>query len=203
MTMPALATGLPRLVSRTAPMIVALALVSGCQVKYPTATLPPADALPEPTTTYLDLGRTLLRQNRIDLARDAFIRSLRTEGSTAAALTGAGIAAERQGLLSEAQRFFERAKALAPGSVLAHNNLGAVHYRLGEYHAARRAFRTAFALSSGTNQVAAKNLTMSELAIARASEGADVTIRNPVQIQRLGSGHYSLQPDEPEQSGEE
>ncbi|MEL6997699.1 MAG: tetratricopeptide repeat protein [Pseudomonadota bacterium] len=136
------------------------------------------------------------------MARDAFIRSIRVEGASAAALTGAGLAAEKQGLLNEAQRFFERARLLAPDSVLAHNNLGAVHYRLGEYHAARRAFRTAFALSSGANQVAAKNLTMSELAIARASEGADVVVRNPIQLMRLGSGHYTLQPDEPVEPGE-
>lgn len=187
---------------RVASVFFALLLAAGCQLQSPTAKLPPADALPAPQTTYLALGRTLLKQNRVDLARDAFIRSIRVEGASAAALTGAGITAEKQGLLNEAQRFFERARLLAPDSVLAHNNLGAVHYRLGEYHAARRAFRTAFALSSGASQIAAKNLTMSELAIARASEGPDVIVRNPIQLMRLGSGHYTLQPDEPVEQGE-
>ncbi len=176
-------------------LCVAVVVMAGCQMNAQTVKLPRADALPAPKTTYLDLGRDLLRQNRIDLARDAFIRSLRVEGVTAAALTGAGIAAERQGLLSEAQSFFEKARAEVPDSVLAHNNLGAVHFRLGEYHAAKRAFQAAFALSSGKNGIAAQNLGLAELAIAREAEINPAPARNPIRLQRLGSGAYKLEPD--------
>ena len=176
-------------------LCAAVLMMAGCQMNGQTVKLPQADALPAPTTTYLDLGRDLLRQNRIDLARDAFIRSLRVEGVTATALTGAGIAAERQGLLSEAQSFFEKARAEVPDSVLAHNNLGAVHFRLGEYHAARRAFQAAFALSSGKNDIAARNLGLAELAITREAEINPKPARNPIQLQRLGTGAYKLEPD--------
>jgi tetratricopeptide (TPR) repeat protein len=177
------------------PFCLCALLVSGCQMNQQSVKLPRADALPVPKTSYLDLGRDLLRQNRIDLARDAFIRSLRVEGVTAAALTGAGIAAERQGLLSEARSFFEKARAEVPDSVLAHNNLGAVHFRLGEYHAAKRAFQAAFALSSGKNDIAAQNLGLAELAIARQAEINPAPARNPIRLQRLGTGAYKLEPD--------
>ena len=174
----------------------ALALtLAACQMG-PAVKLPPQDPLPTPRMSYLELGRTLLRQNRVDLARDAFIRSLRVEGTTAAALSGAGVAAEKQGLLNEAQQFFSQARALAPESVLAHNNLGAVHYRMGEYHAARRSFQAAFALSSGKNQVAAKNLGMAELAIAREEDRNPKEVPNPIPLKRLGTGVYQLGTDE-------
>ena len=177
-----------------AAMLLALSL-PGCQMQYSGTKLTAADPLPTPASSYLDLGRSLLQQNRVDLARDAFIRSLRTEGASAAALTGAGIAAERQGLLNDAKSFFLRARKVAPQSVLAHNNLGAVHYRLGEYHAARRAFQAAFALSSGSNSIAGKNLGLAEIAIQRAKDNSPQPARNPIQLQRLGSGAYTLQRD--------
>ena len=177
-------------------IVAALALnLAGCATQSPLVKLPASDTLPTPTGSYLDLGRALLQQSRIDLAYDAFIRSIRIEGTTAAAFTGAGIAAERQGLLSEARSFFEKARAQAPNSVLAHNNLGAVHFRLGEYHAARRAFQAAFALSSGKNEIAARNLNVAELAIEREGENGANLARNPIQLQRMGSGAYKLEPD--------
>lgn len=170
-------------------------MLAGCQMTGQSVTLEPADPLPQPRSSYLDLGRTLLQQNRVDLARDAFIRSLRTEGITPEALTGAGIAAERQGLLGEARKFFIQAREKAPESVMAHNNLGAVHYRLNEFHAAKRAFQAAFALSSGKNEIAAKNLGLAELAIQREAEANPSLARNPIQLQRLGTGAYKLEPD--------
>lgn len=175
-------------------LFAVIVLVSGCQMTGPPVKLEAADALPVPRGSYLDLGRTLLQQNRIDLARDAFIRSLRVEGVTAEALTGAGISAERQGLMGEARSFFEQAQERAPDSVMAHNNLGAVHYRLGEYHAAKRAFQAAFALSSGKNTIAAKNLGLAELAIQRQEEQSPTLARNPILLQRLGTGAYKLEP---------
>lgn len=177
------------------PGLAAIVLLSACQMQ-PRTPLPAADPLPTPKVSYLELGRTLLQQNRLDLARDSFIRSLRTEGVTAEALSGAGVAAEKQGLLNEARSFFERARQLAPSSVLAHNNLGAVHYRLGEYHSARRAFQAAFALSSGQSQIAAKNLGMAELAIQREDAINPSDAPNPVPLQRLGTSVYKLGTDD-------
>ena len=183
---------------RVASMVAGLALLgtSACQLdaQNPLAQLTPPRELPPPDLrgTYLNLGRSLLASNQPDLAHDAFIRSIRVEGLTAAALTGAGLASERQGLLREAKRYFLRAKTLSPESVLAHNNLGVVLYRLGEYHEAKQAFRAAFALSSGTNSVAQHNLGLADFAIAR-EEGRTLELaENPVAIRRLGSGVYTL-----------
>lgn len=157
----------------------------------PTAELTPSEALPQPTGSWIDLGRRLLAANQPMQAEHAFIRSMRVEGMTATALTGAGIAAQRQGLLTEAVRYFERAKELDPASVAAHNNLGAALYGLGEIHAARQAFRTAFALSSGTSREAAQNLGMADLAVAQAEADAEpaADARN---LQRTGSAQYKL-----------
>lgn len=168
--------------------------VAGCQldIQHPLAELPPAQELPETRGTYLDLGRSLLASNQPELAHDAFIRSIRVEGLTATALTGAGISVERQGLLRDARRYFERARALSPDSVLAHNNLGVVLYRLGAYHEARQAFQSAFALSSGTNTVAQHNLGLTDFALRREESNGIRIAENPVPVQRLGSGVYTL-----------
>ena len=177
---------------------------SACQPGQhsPLSAFQPASTLPEPEGTYLNMGRSLLAANMIDEARQAFIRSLHTEGLTAAALTGAGLASERQGLLRDAKRYFEKARVLEPESVAVHNNLGAVHYRLGEYYLAKQAFQAAFALSSGTNQVAEHNLGLSELAIRREENRELAVQANPVPIQRLGSGVYTLtDPKKAEQEG--
>lgn len=182
------------------PGIMALALVAlaGCELAapHPVVELPPATTLPEPTGSWFDLGTKLLAAGQPAQAHDAFIRSMRVEGMTAAAFTGAGVAAQRQGLLTEAKRYFERAKELDPGSIAAHNNLGAALYGLGEIQAARHAFRIAFALSSGASKQAAQNLTMAELAIARteaeAAAGEPPLLPNPRRLQRLGSAEYKL-----------
>lgn len=176
---------------------LALALivaVAGCELlpRSPLAELEPPDALPEPTTTWLELGRRLLAADRPDQAHDAFLRSLRVEGVTAAALTGAGVAAERRGLLTDARRLFERARTQAPESVTAHNNLGAVLYRLGEMDAARRAFQAALALSDGTDEVAARNLGIIAAATRRAGPANTELADNPYRLQRLGPARFRL-----------
>lgn len=169
--------------------------VAGCELlpRDPLAELEPPPALPQPKTSWSDLGRQLLADDRPDQAHDAFIRSLRVEGVTAATLTGAGVAAERQGMLTEAWRYFDQARLRAPGSVTVQNNLGAVLYRLGELHEARDAFRAALALSSGTSEVAARNLSISEAAIRRTAVGkGPPPAQNPHQLERLGPARYRL-----------
>lgn len=180
-----------------------LFVTAGCQlqVQNPVSQFQPAQQLPDIRGTYLDLGRSLLASNQPDLAHDAFIRSIRVEGLTAAALTGAGLASERQGLLHDAKRYFLRAKTMEPASVLANNNLGVVLYRLEEYNAAKQAFQAAFALSSGTNKVAQHNLGLTEFAIARELDRGLALAENPTTVQRLGSGVYTL--SQPATVGEE
>lgn len=172
-----------------------LLVLAGCSLTPAAGPLTKLDAaprLPEPRTTYLDLGRQYLQAGEIDQAKRAFVRSIRVEGITAPALTGAGIAAEKQGLLTEARRFFERARLKAPSSVVAHNNLGAVLYRMGAYHEAKQAFQAAFALSSGSNRVATHNLALSELAIQKKRNENLPALPNPLPVQREGSGEYKL-----------
>ena len=175
---------------------VLVLLTAGCQPAGPRVVLEPPNPLPEPATTYLDLGINLLRTNQNDLARKAFIRSIRTEGATAEAFSGAGVAAERQNLLGEALKFFEKAHRLAPESVLTNNNLGAIHYRMGDYHAAKRAFQAAFAISSGTSEISEKNLAISNIAIERENERYAPVVSNPVLVQRLGTGVYKIGPSD-------
>lgn len=182
--------------SATVLATILLLLAAGCQPTSPPIVLEPANPLPEPRTTYLDLGINLLRVNQNDLARKAFIRSIRVEGATAEAFSGAGVAAERQNLLGEAQKFFEQAHRLAPESVLTNNNLGAIHYRMGDYHAAKRAFQAAYAISSGTSEISQKNLAISNIAIERENERYAPVVGNPVLVQRLGTGVYKIAPSD-------
>ncbi len=171
-----------------------LFVLSGCEFLPPslTAALPPAEQLPETQDTYLDLGRRLLEQGEVDLAHHAFIRSIRVEGVTAEALSGAGVAMERKGLLTEARRYFEHAVRVAPRSPIAHNNLGAVEYRIGAYHEARQAFLVALRLSGGENAVAQQNLRLTEHALRLAEADGLALGPNPVPLQRVGSGEYSI-----------
>lgn len=186
-------------------LVVAACALTGCQFgkTKPLEEVQAPTALPEPETTYLALGRQMLKIGDLDRAKDAFIRSLRTEGRTADALSGAGVAAEKQGLLREAKTYFELAVDVVPTSVVAHNNLGAVLYRLGEYHAAKQAFLAAFALSSGSNKVANRNLGITELAIRREEQRLVPITENPRALQRLGSGEYKLNTDTKTDNGED
>lgn len=154
---------------------------------------PPPPPLPDPETTWLNLGRELLAADRPDEAREAFVRSLRVEGVSAAALTGAGIAAERQGMLAEARRHFEAARLRAPRSATAHLNLGAVLYRMGELHAARRAFQAALELSGGTNEFARRNIAISDAAILRAEAATGGNAApDPLRVERIGPARFRL-----------
>jgi Tfp pilus assembly protein PilF len=173
---------------------MALSLAAGCASLpgNPLVALEPEPQLPQSESTYLNMGRHLLRSNQPRLAKQAFIRSLRVEGVTAEALTGAGLAYEREGLMRDALRYFQRAARVAPNSVLAHNNLGAALYRLGRHHEAKQAFLAAFALSSGKNRIAERNLGVTELALAREDDTAVGLEPNPMPVQRMGTGEYTL-----------
>jgi Flp pilus assembly protein TadD len=143
---------------------------------------------------YLALGKRYLNIDQPELAYDAFMASIRVEGLTAEALTGAGIASEKQGLLTEARRHFDRALALDPESLAANNNLGVVLFRLREYYPAREAFRAAFALSSGQNEIAERNLNRVEEVVAQieAAEKSDPAVS--YRVVRLGTNEFRITP---------
>jgi len=151
------------------------------------------------TNSYLSLGRRLLVAGEPDLAMKAFLTSMSAEGISAEAMTGAGIAAQQQGLLTSARRYFEQARELAPESVIAHNNLGVVLYKMKEYYPARNEFRRAYALSSGKSEMAERNLNRAEATIARMEK---VTKTDPAishEVIRLGTSEFRLmEVDSPE-----
>ena len=126
----------------------------------------PASSEPLQPASFLSLGNRMLSAREPDLAMKAFLSSMSVDGISAEALTGAGIAAQQQGLLTTARRYFEQAGAFAPESVVAHNNLGVVLYMLKEYYPARDEFRSAFALSNGASEMAERNLNQIEAMIA-------------------------------------
>jgi Flp pilus assembly protein TadD len=182
-------------------------IVSGCTETGPLANLEsrptnPAVAAQAPGNGgYLALGKRYLSIDEPELAYDAFVASMRTEGLTAEALTGAGIASEKQGLLTEARRFFDRALTLDPESLAANNNLGVVLFRLKEYYPAREAFRAAFALSSGQNEIAERNLNRVEVVVAQIEEAEKSDPAVSYRVVRLGTSEFRITPA-PEESPE-
>lgn len=142
--------------------------------------------------TYLELGARLLYAREPELAQKAFTASLSHEGVSVQALTGMAIAVQQQGLLTESRRYLERARDLAPDSVTTNNNLGVVLFALKEYHAARNAFRVAYALSSGTNELAERNLNEIDEVIAQIDETGEVDPAITYRVERLGSSEFRL-----------
>ena len=180
------------------------ALLGGCAssgaVPLPPPEEPTEGALAEAGESWLTIGKRLLTAGEHELAMQAFERSLVLEGPSAEAMTGAGLAAEAQGLLTMAARYFEKARDLAPASVVAHNNLGVVLFRLDEPYRARQAFLTAFALSDGTSPMAMQNLRLSEQVIAeREAKLAVVDAAMNFRVDRRGSSEFKLSPLKPTQ----
>lgn len=151
---------------------------------------PTPQVRPEPAQSYLSLGKSLLATNEPALAMRAFTASMSTEGVTPEAMTGAGIAARRQGLLTAARRYLEEARSLAPRSPAVHNNLGVVLLELKEYHAARAAFRTAVELSAEENDAALENLARAEAAISRQAPPTDEA--GTPRVVRLGTDRFQI-----------
>lgn len=183
-------------------MASALAL-GGCAMPAADARFePPPERRPAPGDSYLALGTRLLAVNEPAMAMKAFAASLSAEGVSAEAMTGAGMAAERQGLLTTARRYFEHARDLAPGSATAHNNLGVVLFRLREYDAAAAAFRSALALSDGGSEAARRNLERTEAVLAGLGEeegGEESAISQ--RVVRLGTSAFLLTEAPPAETG--
>ena len=178
-------------------VLIGAALLGGC-ASSEGVTLPPPEApiersLADYGGSWLTAGKRLLSAGEPELAMQAFERSLVLDGPSAEAMTGAGLAAEAQGLLTMAARYFERARDLAPDSVAVHHHLGVVLFRLDEPYRARQAFQTAFALSDGTNPMAMQNLRLSEQVIAeREAKLAVVDAAMNFRVDRRGSSEFKL-----------
>lgn len=166
-----------------------LLVLAGCAGLEP-APFAGVEPPPPVTDASIERGRALLATGEYDLAYRTFIQHLRTGDRPAAAFSGAALALEAQGLLYQSQDLFERARDLAPGSATVHNNLGVVYYKLGEYELARQSFRTAFAVSSGQNGMAAHNMAAAERAIEARRVAADPAIT--MALTRTGRGAYEL-----------
>lgn len=165
---------------------------SGELISSSTGLVVPAKVEPRPAESYLTLGNRLLAAGEPDLAMKAFLRSMSVDGITAPALTGAGIAYEQQGLLTAARQYFEQASQMAPNSMIAHNNLGVVLFKLKEYYLARNEFRSAFALSNGTSEMAERNLNRTEAMIAAMETIPETDLAISHGVISLGGGEYRL-----------
>jgi Flp pilus assembly protein TadD len=186
--------GVPPLLSVL--LLASILSVAGCAESGALAAgpKPPARTLEAPLGAYLALGKQLLDVNEPELAYKAFLTSMRLEGLSAEALTGAGIASEKQGLLTAARRHFESALEIDPESLTAHNNLGVVLFRLKEYYPARDAFRAAYALSSGRSGIAERNLNRAEAVVAQieVAEQPDPAVSH--RVVRLGTSEFRITP---------
>ncbi|MEM8792783.1 MAG: tetratricopeptide repeat protein [Pseudomonadota bacterium] len=175
-------------------------------MKDPLAPQALSKRLPSPEQ-HVEQGHLALKAGNVSDARFHFLSAINQGGADVEALIGLGMIEESQDRLGEAERLFRRAVALSDTSESAYNNLGVVLFRKKDYHEARQAFRLAFALSSGTNETAAHNLRLAELAVKQADDGLfGVPIDH--QLLRIGSSEYLLQsrealtaPDEQESEG--
>ena len=169
-------------------------LVAGCaeQAGGISALQAPAKVETDQQWTYIDVGKRYLAAREPELALKAFQRSVAVEGMSAEAMTGAGIATQQQGLLHEARRYLDRAVLLAPDSPVAHQNLGVVLFQLKEYHGARNAFRSAFALSSGASEAALINLNRTEEIVAELEKNPEFDPTISHDVVRLGGGEFRL-----------
>ena len=168
-----------------------MALVA-CQLSE-SAFLPAAQPKSSTVVTPLELGKRALQAKDFSTARRNFIASINQRGVTEEALTGIGLAEEGQGHLGEAERLFRMALAIAQTSVMAHNNLGVVLFRRKKYHEAQQAFQKAYALSSGSNEIAEHNLRLANLAVAEIDANASGAIEAH-RLLRIGTSEYRLEP---------
>jgi Tfp pilus assembly protein PilF len=156
-----------------------------------------SQAKPQQPASYLSQGKYYLTAREPDLAMKAFLTSMSIDGISVEAMTGAGIAAQQQGLLVSAQRYFERARGLDPDSVAVHNNLGVVLYMRKEYYPAQEAFQTAYALSSGTSKTAERNLNWADAMIGRIEGLTEVDPANTPNEILLEAGEFGFEEEAP------
>lgn len=177
-----------------AVLVLAAALSGGCEQQRGGLSQleAPARVSAGSGETYLTLGAQLLAAREPELAQKAFSASLSHEGISAEALTGMGIAVQQQGMLTHSRRYLEMARERAPESVTANYNLGVVLFLLKEYHRARDAFQAAYALSSGSSEMAERGLNYTNEAIAQIEQTGQPDPAITYRVERLGSSEFRL-----------
>lgn len=177
--------------------LAALCLSAGCTPPAPPPGTPitegppaPFFAPPLPEVSRTEVGYRLLAAGENELALRTFAEALARDPVSPEILVGLGSASQRLGRLNQARRYLERAVEIAPGNVLAWNNLGVVRYGLAEYPASAEAFRTAFALDGARSDAIRQNLALAEQA-ATAPVDAD-RIAAEFQMVPAGGGRYLL-----------
>lgn len=142
--------------------------------------------------SHVTVGRRMLAQNRPEAALKSFNLAMIEEGVGRDALLGAADANYRLGRLNLARRLLLRTVELYPDSAAARNNLGVIHYQLGEYAHARAAFNAAYALESGLNDEIERNLAVLDIAEERAGRD-DVEVADPdYYVVPQGGGLFKL-----------
>ncbi|MEL6584974.1 MAG: tetratricopeptide repeat protein [Pseudomonadota bacterium] len=177
---------------RTALAFGLVALTLGCTESYsddPTAffgTPGEQAVVADPTRS----GHALMNAGEYALALRAFQRAVALNGPTPEALVGMGSASGKLGRLPQAERYLRAAVEEAPASVVAWNNLGVVLQERDDYVGAAAAFRMAFALDSGDNDLIRQNLNS---ALLRQDRRDAVIGPEPAnQLVPLGHGLYIL-----------
>ena len=139
----------------------------------------------------MELGLRLLRQGQPSQALGAFNRALAKE-VTAEALTGVAGAYHALGQPKQAEKLLRAAITRDPNFALARNNLGIILYEAGDYAAAERELRRAFAITGGNDPAIATNLSFAEFALSQVP-APDVKDVEAYDVIQFGHGLYRLE----------
>jgi len=103
------------------------------------------DANPSALRAYDMLGRFYLGRNRLDAAREQFVKLAERQPKPVAALTMVGMIDQMQGRIQEARQNFERVMGLDPAAGVAANNLAWIYSETGSLDMALQMAQTATA----------------------------------------------------------
>lgn len=139
----------------------------------------------------MDLGLRLMRQGQPSQALGAFNRAL-AQDVTAEALTGVASAYHALGQPKQAEQLLRAAIERDANFALARNNLGILLYEAGDYAAAERELRRAFAITGGANASIATNLAFAEFALAQVPAPV-IKDAEAFDVIQYGHGLYRLE----------
>jgi Flp pilus assembly protein TadD len=114
----------------------------------------------------MDLGLRLMRANQPSQALSAFNRALAVE-VTVEGLVGVSSAYHALGQSKQAEQLLRAAIKRDANFALARNYLGIILYEAGDYAAAERELRRAYAITGGENAAIATNLAFAEYALSQ------------------------------------
>ena len=137
------------------------------------------------------VGHRLMAAGQYELALDAFVRALATQGPSVEAFSSIGTAQLKLGRLNEAEATLRRALLMDKNFVPAWNNLGCVLMEQRKYAEAGVIFQTAFKIDGGQTEAIAENL---RLALAKSkNSNYGVSEEANYKLLRKGSGEYVLE----------